>query len=120
MAARTGLIGDRGILEIKDAEPHVLIGLIERDAFPAEHKAQCQGNLLVAERELVDLAVGSSPRLPLFRKRARRDEAYIRDLASAIAQFNEELEALVERVRSYEATPTLREALQQSVAGEAA
>ncbi len=48
------------------------------------------------------------------------DEAYIRDLASAIAQFNEELEALVERVRSYEATPTLREALQQSVAGEAA
>lgn len=93
-------VGDRGVLEIKTAMAHILIGHLIKDDFPPEHKAQTQGALWVCEREWVDLAV-YSPKLPLFVKRAHRDEEYIKNLASAVAQFNEELAAVVENVRRY-------------------
>jgi hypothetical protein len=94
------LIGASGLLEIKTAIPSLLIELILKDAFPPEHKAQTQGQLWVAEREWVDLCV-YWPNLPPFIKRAYRDEAYIRALASAVDQFNEELAAVVERISAY-------------------
>jgi hypothetical protein len=94
------LIGDRGMLEIKTKLPHLLIETILADRFPAEHKAQCQGALWVAEREWIDIAV-YWPGLPLFVKRAYRDEPYLKDLATAVDQFNEELDTVVQRVRSY-------------------
>jgi len=43
------LIGDKGILEIKTALPHILIELLLKDEFPPAHKAQCQGQLWIAE-----------------------------------------------------------------------
>ncbi|WP_232629119.1 lambda exonuclease family protein [Methylobacterium sp. Leaf118] len=94
------LIGDRGALEIKTKLPALLIDCLLRDEFPAEHKAQCQGVLWVAEREWIDIAV-YWPRLPLFVKRAHRDEAYIAGLSSAVDAFNDELAEMVERVRRY-------------------
>lgn len=94
------LIGSAGMLEIKTAAPHILIGTLTRDGFPAEHVAQCQGALWIAEREWIDIAV-YHPRLPLFTKRAVRDEVYIRDLARAVDAFNAELSAVVDRVRRY-------------------
>jgi hypothetical protein len=93
-------VGGRGVLEIKTAMAHILIGHLIKDDFPPEHRAQTQGALWVCEREWVDLAV-YSPKLPLFVKRAYRDEEYIRNLAAAVAQFNEELAAVVESVRRY-------------------
>lgn len=93
-------VGDRGVLEIKTAMAHILIGHLIKDDFPPEHRAQTQGALWVCEREWVDLAV-YSPKLPLFVKRAHRDEEYIRNLAAAVAQFNEELAVVVESVRRY-------------------
>lgn len=92
-------VGDRGILEIKTALPHILLGYLLRGEFPAEHRAQTQGNLWVCEREWVDLAV-YWPKLPLFVKRAYRDEEYIRTLAEAVDRFNAELAETVERVRA--------------------
>jgi len=92
------LIGDNGILEIKTALPHLLIDLLLKDEFPTAHKAQCQGQLWIAEREFVDIAV-YWPKLPLFVKRTYRDEAYIAALAAAVDAFNAELQATVERVR---------------------
>lgn len=95
------LIGENGMLEIKTKLPDLLIECLERDDFPPEHQAQCQGALWVAEREWIDLVV-YWPEMPVFIKRAYRDEAYIATMAEAVDKFNEELAALVERVRAYE------------------
>lgn len=106
------LIGDRGILEIKTALPHILIELLFKDEFPPAHKAQCQGALWIAEREFIDIAV-YCPKCPLFVKRANRDEAYIAQLASAVDAFNAELDELVERLR-----PLFRAGESEAVARE--
>lgn len=94
------LIGTNGALEIKTKLPHLLIDVLLRDEFPADHKAQCQGVLWVAEREWIDIAV-YWPKLPLFIKRAYRDEAYIADMSKAVDAFNSELAEVVEKVRKY-------------------
>lgn len=94
------LVGSNGLLEIKTKLPHLLIDCLLRDAFPPEHKPQCQGQLWVAEREWVDLAI-YWPGLPLLVKRATRDETYIKEMAQAVEKFNAELHETVERVRRY-------------------
>jgi hypothetical protein len=94
------LVNDRGLLEIKTALPHILIDHILNDRFPPEHRAQVQGQLWIAEREYNDLMI-YWPGLPPFIKRTARDEKFITKLSRAVAQFNEEIEAVVERIRSY-------------------
>lgn len=94
------LIGDKGMLEIKTALPHILIDRLLRDEFPPEHKAQCQGQLWVAEREWIDIAV-YWPKLPLFVKRAFRDEDYIAKLTVAVSEFNDELAETVDRIQRH-------------------
>jgi hypothetical protein len=121
------MIGDDGGLEIKSALPNLVVGYIEADRFPSEHKAQVQGALWITGREWWDLAIG--PRagkgaeariasgVPYFFKRAVRDDAYIANLAAEVSRFNDELAALVELIRRYgEPTPTLREQLERSAA----
>lgn len=94
------LIGEDGMLEIKTALPNLLIPMLLRDEFPPQHRAQCQGNLWVAKREWIDIGV-YWPKLPMFEKRAYRDEKYIAELSRAVDQFNAELHETVERVRRY-------------------
>lgn len=109
-------LGTDAVLEIKTALPHILIEKIEADKFPSEHVAQCQGALWVCEREWVDIAI-YWPKMPLFVKRAYRDEKYIATLSDEVDRFNEELALLVERVRSYGAPPlkAVRQQLEASV-----
>lgn len=109
------LIEEAGGLEIKSALPHIQIERLEAGEMPAEHRAQVQGNIWLAEREWWDFA-SYCPRLPLFVKRVHRDDGYIATLAGAVNQFNDELAALIERIRSYgEPAPTTMEMLQASV-----
>lgn len=94
------LLGEDGILEIKTAKPHILAEFMLKDEFPPGHKAQCQGALWVAQREWIDIAV-YWPKMPLFVKRATRDEAYIAKLAGEVERFNAELATIVDRIRRY-------------------
>lgn len=94
------LIGDSGMLEIKTKLPHLMFAVLEADEFPPEHRAQCQGQLWVAEREWIDL-VCYWPKMPPFIKRAYRDEAFIALLSDAVDQFNDELAALVAKYSSH-------------------
>ena len=94
------LIGADGALEIKTALPHILIGLIEKNEFPSEHVAQCQGILWTAELEWIDLLV-YWPKIPPFIKRAYRDEKYIKNLETEVDLFNEELSFLVDKILRY-------------------
>jgi hypothetical protein len=93
------LIEANGMVEIKTKLPHLQIDVLLRGEMPPEHRAQCQGQLWVAEREWVDF-VSYWPRLPLFVKRVHRDEEYIQTIASAVDAFNAELTELVETIRA--------------------
>lgn len=97
-------LGDHGALEIKTKLPALLIDCILKGKFPPEHKAQCQGVLWVAERDYIDIAI-YYPKLPLFSKRAFRDEDYIANLAREVEAFNAELADTVERIRRYGVPP---------------
>jgi hypothetical protein len=92
------LIGTDGGLEIKTKAPHLLIDVILKDEFPEEHKAQVQGALWITGREWWDLAV-YWPGLPLFVKRAYRDEVFIANLACEVDRFNDDLDAIVNQMR---------------------
>lgn len=114
------LINADGGLEIKCALAHVQIERLTKDELPPEHKAQVQGNIWLAEREWWDFA-SYSPRLPLFVTRVPRDDGYIANLAGAVTQFNDELAALVERIRRYgEPKPSTLDMLKASVEATAA
>ncbi|AFR26750.1 phage related protein [Bartonella quintana RM-11] len=91
-------IGTNGLLEIKTKKPEILIPHFYQKTFPAEHKAQCQGGLWIAQREWVDLML-YWPDMPPLIKRAYRDEAYIRKLESEISCFNEALEMMVQQIQ---------------------
>ncbi len=90
------LVDINGGCEIKTKLPHLQLDVLLRDRLPPEHVAQCQGFLLVAEREWVDF-VSYWPKLPLFVKRVYRDDEYIKNLVVEIDQFNSELAVLVDR-----------------------
>lgn len=99
-ASPDSLVGDKGGLEIKTALPHIQIDRLERNRLPPEHKAQVYGNIWLAEREWWDF-VSYWPRLPLLTVRVYRDENYIKEMSDEIDRFNDELAAMVERIRTY-------------------
>jgi hypothetical protein len=94
------LIGDTRGLEIKTALAHIQIDRLLKDELPPEHKAQVQGSMWVAERDIWDF-VSYWPKLPLFIKPVARDDGYIANLAGEVARFNDELQAVVGRIRKY-------------------
>ena len=99
------LIGANGLLEIKTNKPSVLIDLLQKDEFPPEHLAQTQGGIFVSGRDYIDL-VCFWPGLPKLVKRAVPDRAYQATLRSEITRFNDELCALVEKIKKYEPMAT--------------
>lgn len=105
-ASPDAFIGQPGGLEIKTAEPHILIVHLDRDDIPPEHRAQTQGNLMVADREWWDLSI-YWPKMPACYRRSIRDEPYIANMRGEIDRFNDELDALVERIRRYGAKESL-------------
>lgn len=101
------LIDGDGVLEIKTALPHILVEHLDADVFPSEHVPQCQGALLVTGRRYVEIGIfgvategdgAVAAGMPMFTKRAERDEAYIANLMREIDKFNDELGALVTRI----------------------
>jgi hypothetical protein len=93
------LIGNNGALEIKTKSQPLLIERLLNGEPPPEHIAQLQGTLWVAEREWIDLLI-YWPKMPHYKRRFVRDEPYIKTLAMAVKQFNEELDELVAKIRA--------------------
>lgn len=91
------LVGTAGLLEIKCPleAGHVANLLGDEIAKPT----QVQGQLWVAEREWCD-TVSYHPAMPQAVVRIYRDEDYIADLATAMDQFLEELQAAKEQVEA--------------------
>jgi len=94
------LIGERGGLEVKTCLPHILIEHLLRDDMPPVFKAQVQGTLLVSGRDWWDLTV-YWPKMTLVVHRALPEREYLANLRGEIDRFNDELDALVERVQRH-------------------
>lgn len=91
------LVGANGLTEIKTKLPKFQVGVILADEVPKEHVAQCQGGLWVSEREWIDF-ISYWPGMPMFVKRAYRDEVMIRKIAERVKTFHELLEERMHRV----------------------
>lgn len=99
-ASPDSLIDANGMLEIKTKLAHLQLECLLADELPSEHKAQCQGQLWIAQREWVDF-VSYWPGLPPFIKRVYRDEPYIARIKGEVDAFLEELHATMEKVKQY-------------------
>ncbi|MGO3863332.1 MULTISPECIES: lambda exonuclease family protein [unclassified Halomonas] len=91
------LVGDNGLLEIKTKLPKFQIEVLLNGEIPDEHIPQCQGGLWVSEREWIDF-VSYWPGMPLFIKRAYRDDIMIRTIAERVEAFHEEMERRMSQV----------------------
>nr|WP_299379729.1 lambda exonuclease family protein [uncultured Halomonas sp.] len=85
------LVDSDGLIEVKTKLPKYQIELLLANELPQEHVAQCQGGLWVSEREWIDF-VSYWPGMPLFVKRAYRDEGLIKTIAARVEAFYDELE----------------------------
>lgn len=85
------LVGSDGLAEIKTKLPQYQVEVLISGDIPKEHIAQCQGGLWVSDREWIDF-ISYWPGMPLFVKRAYRDEAMIRTIAERVEAFYEEME----------------------------
>lgn len=100
-------LGDDGVLEIKSADPDILLGFIESNKFPSVHKAQVQGALWVCKRRWAAIAIGCFPEdpppipFPLFIKTVERDEACIAEIATKVLRFDREVGETLERFSNY-------------------
>ena len=88
------LIGKPGMLEIKTKLAHLQIEALLDGRLPAEHTAQVQGQLWVAEREWCDF-VSYWPKLRPLIVRVHRDEAYIARLSKGVEIFCNEMNTLL-------------------------
>lgn len=91
------MVSDNGLIEIKTKLPKFQVDVILSGDIPKEHVAQCQGGIWVSERDWIDF-ISYWPGMPMFIKRAYRDEALIAKIAERVATFYELLEARMERV----------------------
>ncbi|NWD74813.1 YqaJ viral recombinase family protein [Pseudomonas gingeri] len=91
------LVGSKGLTEIKTKLPKFQVELILSGEIPKEHVAQCQGGLWLSEREWIDF-ICYWPGMPLFIKRAYRDEVMIRKLVERVKTFYEILDERMNKV----------------------
>lgn len=102
---RAGASPDRLIevkeqLEVKCCIASVQIERLEGPKeLPSEYKAQVQGQLWISGRE-ASWFISYSPRLPPFILRVERDPVYIAELARAVNDFADEVDALEARIRA--------------------
>ncbi len=92
-----GLVGTEGAVEIKSKLPKLQVEVLLAGEIPKEHMAQIQGGLWVAEREWLDF-VSYWPGMPLFVKRAYRDEKMISLISERVEAFYQELDTRMSRV----------------------
>lgn len=92
-----GLIGNDGLIEIKTKLPKLQVDVILDGVIPKDHVVQCQVGLWISERDHIDFA-SFWPGMPLFHKRAGRDEAMIRKLAERAKTFYEVMEERTQQI----------------------
>jgi len=91
-----GLVGEKGLIEIKAPRQKTHIKSLLNNEVPTEYLPQVQTGLAVTGRAWCDF-ISYAPGLPLFVCRCERDEAVIAQLIAAAEAAEAELERLMDR-----------------------
>lgn len=95
-----GMVGKNKVVQIKTAEPELIVQMVDRGSFPSEHRAQCQGELWVTGRQTCDLKIFYEG-CPLGRTFSlQRDEAYIAQIRSEVEKFDYDLRMLIDGIKA--------------------
>lgn len=97
-ASPDGLVGEKGLLEIKCPNLATHIGYLLDNALPTDYFQQTQGQLLVTGREWCDF-LSYYPGLKPLLIRVKRDEKFIAILEVELKKFCVELKEIVKKVR---------------------
>lgn len=96
-----GLVGERGLIEIKCPNTTTQIKRALTDDYSADYKSQIQFLLWISEREWCDF-VSFDPRLDCaasyLSQRVYRDEEYIKDMKTKVYAFVERMNLLIEQL----------------------
>jgi len=87
-----GLVGDGGMIEMKNPKPSTQIAYLMDGGLPLDYKCQVQGSLMVTGREWCDF-LSYCPGLPTLLIRVHRDAEFITKLRAALSAFVTRLEA---------------------------
>lgn len=103
LASPDGLIGDKGMVEIKCKPKHHLTALLyfkKNGRIPTDYISQLQMQLLVSEREWVDLFYYSKD-LPCLCVRVLPDEAIIKPLQNQLALVIVERDKILKTLKEF-------------------
>ena len=92
-----GLIDEDGLLEIKDAEPHIQVMRLDKGWSKADHWQQIQGGLFVSKRKWCDL-MSYCPEIEPLIIRFKTNKPFIEKLAYELGRFCKELSLIVEKL----------------------
>lgn len=94
-----GLVDADGGVEGKSVIATVQLETILGGSYPPEHKAQIQGSLWITGRtwwDFISYCPDLPPHLQLYVFRVKRDDAYIKTLATEVIKFLAEVDELYE------------------------
>lgn len=95
-ASPDGLVGDKGLVEIKCPNTATHIETLKSQIIPAKYQTQMLWQMICLGREWCDFA-SFDPRMPeemqLFVARLHRDDARVAELESGVAEFIAEVDA---------------------------
>jgi len=96
-ASPDGLIGDDGLLELKNPAAHTHVEYLIKGKLPSAYVQQVQGELLVTGYNWADFC-SYSPKLPLFIVRVEPDVVFLKKLEAALVEFCEELDEVCSEI----------------------
>ena len=96
-ASPDGLVGNDGVLELKNPEAHTHIGYLLSGKLPSAYYQQVMGEMFVTGRLWADFC-SYSPKLPLFILRVYRDDLFCDKLEAALIAFCEELDEVCAKI----------------------
>ncbi len=97
-ASTDGLIGDKGVFEMKNPIISTHIGyMLKKEEIPTEYFCQTQGEMFVTEREFVDF-LSYVPGLPPVIVREEPNDTFQRLLKKELEVFCAELDELVKKL----------------------
>lgn len=101
-ASPDGLVGDKGLVEIKCPQPAAHVAVLMGDAIPQKYIIQMTWQMRCCGRDWCDFA-SYSPQFPermsLFVKRVDRDDGLIAELEQQVRAFLSELDSKVSALR---------------------
>lgn len=97
-ASPDGLVGDKGLLELKCPIISTQVGYLLDNKLPSDYFQQVQGQLLVTNREWVDF-MSYYPALKPLIIRVQRDEKFIGLLKAELKTFCVELKKIAKKIK---------------------